>query len=106
MSQRRAQAPLQLRDIRRTCETELATMKISRDVRGLLLSHGLGGVQARHYDFAERFDELRAVVVRWAWRLRQLQREAARTARDAQAKVVALVPRHSPRDCTQTQAVT
>jgi integrase len=40
----------QLRDIRRTCETMLASLGVSRDIRGQLLSHGLGGVQVRNYD--------------------------------------------------------
>lgn len=41
-----ARAPFQLRDIRRTCETMLAALKVSKDVRSNLLSHGLGGVQS------------------------------------------------------------
>ena len=45
-----ARAPFQLRDIRRTCETMLAALKVSKDVRSHLLSHGLGGVQNQHYD--------------------------------------------------------
>ena|SRR5579859_1210952 len=44
-----ARAPFQLRDIRRTCETMLAGLKVSKDVRSHLLSHGLGGVQDQHY---------------------------------------------------------
>ena len=39
-----------LRDLRRTAETEMAAMGFSVDLRGQLLSHGLGGVQAVHYD--------------------------------------------------------
>ena len=34
----------QLRDIRRTCETTLARMGVSKDVRGQIQSHGLGGI--------------------------------------------------------------
>lgn len=40
----------ELRDIRRTAETLLASLKVSSDVRAQLQSHGLGGVQARHYN--------------------------------------------------------
>jgi integrase len=36
-----ARAPFQLRDIRRTCETMLAALKVSKDVRSHILSHGL-----------------------------------------------------------------
>jgi integrase len=37
-------------DLRRTVETRLAAAGVSMDVRAQLQSHGLGGVQARHYD--------------------------------------------------------
>lgn len=40
----------QLSDLRRTIETRLAGMKVTELVRGHLASHGLGGVQNRHYD--------------------------------------------------------
>ncbi len=36
-------------DIRRTVETRLAAAKVTSDVLAQLLSHGLGGVQQRHY---------------------------------------------------------
>lgn len=39
-----------LGDIRRTVETLLASRGISTDTRAQLLSHGLNGVQAKHYD--------------------------------------------------------
>lgn len=37
-------------DLRRTVETRLAAAGQSQEVRGQLQSHGLGGVQNRHYD--------------------------------------------------------
>jgi len=40
-----ARASFQLRHIRRTCETMSAALRISKDVRSHLLSHGLGRVQ-------------------------------------------------------------
>jgi hypothetical protein len=40
-------------------------MGISRDVRAVLLSHGLGGVQARHYDMHEYADEKRNALEAW-----------------------------------------
>lgn len=58
-----------LRDIRRTCETMLAGMGISRDTRAQLLSHGLSGVQAAHYDRHTYTDEKRAALVAWEQRL-------------------------------------
>ncbi|MBH1833093.1 integrase family protein [Stenotrophomonas maltophilia] len=39
-----------LGDLRRTVETRLAAAGVSMEVRGQLQSHGLGGVQTRHYD--------------------------------------------------------
>ncbi len=39
-----------LHNVRRACETMLAGSGMSRDVRAQLLSRGLGGVQALHYD--------------------------------------------------------
>ncbi len=44
-------------DLRRTVETRLAAVGVSRDVRAQLQSHGLGGVQARHYDRHEYLQE-------------------------------------------------
>ena len=37
-------------DLRRTVETRLADARVPADARAHLQSHGLGGVQARHYD--------------------------------------------------------
>ncbi len=39
-----------LGDLRRTVETRLAAAGVSLEVRAQLQSHGLGGVQAKHYD--------------------------------------------------------
>lgn len=61
--------PFDLRDIRRTVETMLAGLGISRDTRAQLLSHGLGGVQAVHYDRHGYIDEKRAALVAWEDRL-------------------------------------
>ena len=54
-----------LRDIRRTVETMLAGMGVSRETRAQLLSHGLGGVQAVHYDRHSYSAEKRAALVAW-----------------------------------------
>lgn len=42
--------PFRLADLRRTIETRLAGMGVSKDARAYLQSHGLNGVQTRHYD--------------------------------------------------------
>ncbi len=65
--------PFDLRDIRRTCETMLAGMGISRDTRAQLLSHGLGGIQAMHYDRHGYSDEKRAALVAWEQRLHEIE---------------------------------
>ena len=49
--------PFQLRDIRRTIETFLASQGVPMEVRAQLQSHGLSGVQARHYDMHKYMDE-------------------------------------------------
>ncbi len=58
--------PFQLRDIRRTCETRLAAMGVSKDVRAQLQSHGLGGIQGRHYDKHDYLAEKSAALAAWA----------------------------------------
>ncbi len=58
--------PFELRDIRRTCETMMAGLGVSRDVRAQLQSHGLSGVQQRHYDKHEYMAEKRAALEKWA----------------------------------------
>jgi integrase len=68
-----ARETFQLRDVRRTCETQMAALKISRDVRAQLQSHGLGGVQARHYDRHSYFAEKKQALQKWAKHLMKLQ---------------------------------
>jgi len=65
--------PFQLRDLRRTLETLLASLGVSRDVRGQVQSHGLGGVQNRHYDRHEYWGEKRATLALLEAHLARLQ---------------------------------
>lgn len=60
-----AREAFELRDIRKTCETRLAALGVSSDVRAMILSHGLGGVQKRHYDFHDYALEMRAALEKW-----------------------------------------
>lgn len=62
-----------LLDIRRTVETMLASMGISRDTRAQLLSHGISGVQAAHYDRYSYMDEKRTALVAWETRLEEIE---------------------------------
>ncbi|API75204.1 tyrosine-type recombinase/integrase [Ralstonia pseudosolanacearum] len=52
-------ADFQAKRIRSGVETALAAARISKDVRGRLQSHGISGVQDRHYDGHEYIDEKR-----------------------------------------------
>lgn len=61
--------PFQLRDLRRTAETHMAAMGITSDVRAQLQSHGLGGIQQRHYDRHDYMAEKRAALEQWTLRL-------------------------------------
>lgn len=82
-----AREPFSLRDLRRTCETMLASMGISKDVRAQLLSHGLGGVQNVHYDKHDYADEKRNALEAWGNRLEEI------TSGKHQAKNVVVMKR-------------
>jgi len=73
----------QLRDLRRTCETMLASLRIPLEVRGQLQSHGLGGVQARHYDRHGYMDEKLEALQKW-------ERYLTKLLKPDEKKVVAL----------------
>jgi len=60
--------PFTLGDLRRTVETRLAGAGVSTDIRAQLQSHGLGGVQARHYDRHDYLKEKREAL-ELLWRL-------------------------------------
>lgn len=80
--------PFDLRDIRRTCETMLAGMGISRDTRAQLLSHGISGVQAAHYDRHSYTNEKRAALVAWETKLDEIEK-----GKEAPANVINLPAR-------------
>lgn len=66
---------IEARDLRRTAETMLAGMGVSKDVRAQLLSHGLGGVQGRHYDQHAYMSEKGNALEAWAQRLETLAKK-------------------------------
>lgn len=82
---KRAKVGFQLRDLRRTAETRLAALGISRDVRAQLLSHGLAGVQALHYDRHGYEREKAAALAAWEMHL-----QAVRAGRAMPGNVVPL----------------
>ncbi|WP_291510683.1 integrase family protein [Acidithiobacillus sp.] len=55
----------QLRDVRRTAETELARLGVAKDIRAQILSHELGGIQTKHYDRHQYLDEKRQALRLW-----------------------------------------
>ncbi len=57
--------PFNARDIRRTVETLMASIGISKDIRAQILSHGLSGVQNKHYDKWEYLEEKKAALIKW-----------------------------------------
>ena len=59
-------------DLRRTCETMLAEMGISKEVRGQLLSHGIGGVQDAHYDRYSYMKEKHNALIAWESKLDEI----------------------------------
>ena len=61
-------------DIRRTCETMMAAMGISKDVRAQILSHGLSGVQDRNYDRHGYSDEKLTALKAWDAKLTAIRK--------------------------------
>ena len=59
-------------DIRRTCETSLTAMGFQEKELGHLLSHGLSGVQDRHYNMHEYVTEKRRALLRWQRKIRKM----------------------------------
>jgi hypothetical protein len=57
--------PFRLGDIRRTAEIMLTAMGFGSDLRGQLLSHGLGGVQNQHYNKHDYLAEKLKMLKTW-----------------------------------------
>lgn len=58
--------PFRAGDLRRTCETMLASISIPKEIRAQLLSHGRStGVQAKHYDRYAYLPEKEEALVKW-----------------------------------------
>jgi hypothetical protein len=55
------------------CETMLAKMGISKDLRAQILSHALSGVQDRHYDKHQYIEEKRKALEAWNTRPDELK---------------------------------
>lgn len=68
-------------NLRRTAETHMAALGISSDVRAQIQSHGLGGIQARHYDRHDYMPEKRAALALWVRRFKDARDTVKRPAR-------------------------
>jgi integrase len=64
--------PFDIGDLRRTCETMLGSLGISKDIKAQLLSHGIGGVQDAHYDRYDYIKEKRNALVSWESKLDEI----------------------------------
>jgi hypothetical protein len=53
----------QTKRLRSGVETLLARLKVPKEIRGHLQSHGISGVQARYYDGHDYIDEKRAALM-------------------------------------------
>lgn len=71
---KKIKAPFKMSDIRRTCETMMAAMRVSKDVRAQILSHGLSGVQDRNYDRHGYTDEKLAALQAWDAKLTAIRK--------------------------------
>ncbi|MDE2274840.1 MAG: integrase [Burkholderiales bacterium] len=81
----------QLKRVRSGVETLLAANRISREIRGHVQSHGLTGIQARHYDGHDYMAEKREALEVLA---RELSRAPARSkTAKPRAKAAAVKPR-------------
>lgn len=78
------------RDLRRTAETRMAK-DFSSETRAYLLRHGISGVQARHYDLYDRWDEKCAATEWWQAYVERCV-EAAGKAHSAKKNVGKMVP--------------
>lgn len=77
-------------DLRRTVETRLAAEGVTEAVRAQLQSHGLGGVQARHYDRhgydnekREALETLHRLIIGSSATVTSIKRAASRKSSDA-----------------------
>jgi integrase len=66
-----------LGDIRRTVETNLAALGVHKDYRAQLQSHGLSGVQDRHYDKHSYMPEKHEALKLWNAHLDTVKRSVA-----------------------------
>ena len=67
-----------LKDLRAAVETQLAALRVSKEVRARLLSHGFGGIQDIHYDRHSYLPEKTEALELWHRQIAKLIRKAAK----------------------------
>ncbi|WP_457443806.1 tyrosine-type recombinase/integrase [Roseateles sp. P5_E4] len=72
VAERLSLTPFQFSDLRRTAETLMVPLKVEESVRAQVMSHGLSGVQKRHYDKWKYVDEKRKALRTWETFLKSL----------------------------------
>jgi hypothetical protein len=70
--------PFQYADIRRTVETRLAALDVSESTRAQIQSHGISGVQVKHYDKWTYMPQKREALAKWERFLCDCAEEARR----------------------------
>ena len=81
--------PFTLADLRRTIETRLAGLGISKDARAYLQSHGLSGVQTRSYDRHDYEQEKRHALQtlhQWIYPKKRTSRSTTQTKKSPKPK--------------------
>lgn len=73
--------PFQMKDLRRTAETMLAGLGVSKDLRAQIQSHGLSGVQDRVYDHFDYAPEKKKALMKWERRIAEIEGDAAKPAK-------------------------
>jgi len=68
-----ASGPFAMRDLRRTAETKLAQLGVTKEVRAHLLSHGISGVQDQAYNRYEFHAEKLAALQVWTKELARIE---------------------------------
>jgi len=86
----------QTKRLRSGVETALAKAKISGEIRGRLQSHGIAGVQARHYDGHDYMDEKRSSLIA-LYRLLEPKRTREKARQKVRLKKEQGRQRHQPK---------
>jgi len=86
LAKRQANLQFQFSDLRRTIETTMASLGVHKDIRAQVQSHGITGVQAKHYDMHDYMPEKRAALELWDRYLKSL---VATDARNSHRSVMA-----------------